>query len=90
MNQTLVGLFANREDADRGITRLLHAGISPQDVGHLDTTDSFLGAAPDHVLVWAEVAGSARGIETATMLLDGNALAVACLALGSSQRAVAA
>lgn len=90
MNQTLVGLFANRDDADQGITRLLRAGLSPQDVGHLDTADTFLRAAPDQVLVWAEVAGPGRGIETATVLLDGHALAVACLAPGAGQRSVAA
>ena len=93
-DQTLVALFANRADAYAGISRLLHAGVAPQNVGYLDATDLVFGTEAGRaglpyfkdmktgrVLVSAEVGGPADGTNAAAMLLESNAVAVASLAM---------
>lgn len=58
---TVVGTFANRDDADMGMTRLLMVGFQPRQI---------------RILVTAEVTDAERGTVAAAVLHDSNAIEV--------------
>lgn len=65
---TVVGMFANRDDADLGMTRLLMVGFEPEQIG-------LVVGKP--ILVTAEVADPERGTVAAAVMHDSNAIEVA-------------
>lgn len=66
---TVVGLFANREDADLGMTRLLRAGFRPQHIGLRE-------AIAGRVMVSTRVSDARRGTIAAAVLRDSSAIEV--------------
>lgn len=66
---TVVGLFANPEDADLGMTRLLRAGFRPQHIG-------LRQAIAGQIVVTARVTDARRGTIAAAVLRDSSAIEV--------------
>lgn len=66
---TVVGSFANWEDADLGMTRLLRAGFRPQHIG-------VRGAIAGRIVVSAQVSDARRGTIAAAVLRDSSAIEV--------------
>ena len=62
---TVVALFANRDDADQGMTRLLSAGFLPEHVGLVEPN-----------LLSAEVTDVAVATTAAEVLRDSNAIKI--------------
>lgn len=65
---TVVGTFANRDDADVGMTRLLMVGFEPEQIGLLQSRE--------RILVTAEVTDPERGTVAAAVLHDSDAIEV--------------
>lgn len=59
---TVVGTFANRDDADMGMTRLLMVGFQPRQI---------------RILITAEVTDTEGGTVAAAVMHDSNAIEVA-------------
>lgn len=64
---TVVGMFANRDDADLGMTRLLMVGFQSDQIGLLEGR---------RIIVTAEVTDPERGTIAAAVLHDSNAIEV--------------
>lgn len=66
---TVVASFANRSDADLGMTRLLMVGFQPEQIGFLERAGQ--------IRVSAEVSDAQRGTIAAAVLHDSDAIEVA-------------
>lgn len=90
---TIVAMFANREDAAAGIDRLLTSGLTRRQVGYVDQaeTDPYLRPEIEggQVLVSAQVPDLRTELSTADTLLDSKALMVGSL-VTAPQRVLAA